>query len=346
MKDLIFLNEIVPNVVDEVMLYFCAEKGEPLSDALRKKNVTSLIEFLSEKYHFDKYEYIKEFIALCEALCSDTPLVRFYQDGFFGSTNSYYWKGILSDGKYYPELKTLERTRINSKWENATLGFRHIVQKYKRFVIPIVYTDSDNEPSIGTGFVIGRHFLVTARHCLEKSKSIAFGGIDYNVYNGASVYYHKNPFIDIAVVFLKELSEEGFKYEENARVLESVITMGYPKIPGFTCFETVEEATISAMPEKRFTATTGSVAASAQEIWSKENLFLITAKIKGGNSGGPVINRRGACIGVVSAQAIAEGPYDDLGYGTAVPIVFALEIIKNQDMREIDTKIVFEEFMK
>lgn len=65
MKDLMFLNEIVPNVVDEVMLYFCSEKGEPLSNALRKKNVTSLVEFLSEKYHFDKYEYIKEFIALC-----------------------------------------------------------------------------------------------------------------------------------------------------------------------------------------------------------------------------------------------------------------------------------------
>ena len=56
--------------------------------------------------------------------------------------------------------------------------------------------------------------------------------------------------------------------------------MGYPKIPGFNCFQTAEEAVISAVPEKRFTVTEGQVAAEAQQIWSRDKFFLITAKNK------------------------------------------------------------------
>lgn len=121
--------------------------------------------------------------------------------------------------------------------------------------------------------------------------------------------------------------------------------MGYPQIPGYTCFLTAEKAVISSIPEKRFVATEGQIVAEAQEIWSKENLFLITAKIRGGNSGGPVINRFGNCVGIVSGKPFSEGSaYDDLGYGTAIPAKFAIEMLENLSDHHCVTNINFAEY--
>ena len=41
--------------------------------------------------------------------------------------------------------------------------------------------------------------------------------------------------------------------------MQNVLSMGYPKIPAFTDFLTVERATISSIAE-RLTSTTGSIA--------------------------------------------------------------------------------------
>ena len=76
--------------------------------------------------------------------------------------------------------------------------------------------------------------------------------------------------------------KESIDLYENADILDEVLALGFPRIAGFHNFLTAKKANISA----RFTATTGEVAAYAKDIWIRENLLLITAEIKGGNSGG------------------------------------------------------------
>ena len=92
--------------------------------------------------------------------------------------------------------------------------------------------------------------------------------------------------------------------------------MGYPKIPGFNCFQTAEEAVISAVPEKRFTVTEGQVAAEAQQIWSRES----------------------------NTPFADGGDYDDLGYGTVMPASFSISMIADGSFRQPDPSVRFVQY--
>ena len=105
--------------------------------------------------------------------------------------------------------------------------------------------------------------------------------------------------------------------------------MGYPNVPGFTEFLAAEKAAISA----RITVTKGAIASEAADLWAKTPLFLITARVRGGFSGGPVINAMGTAVGIVSREPLSKAAdkndlyaeYDNLGYGVVIPTE---EIIK------------------
>ncbi|MBQ8760917.1 MAG: trypsin-like peptidase domain-containing protein, partial [Bacteroidales bacterium] len=140
-----------------------------------------------------------------------------------------------------------------------------------------------------------------------------------------------NPAIDIAYIYTGEPSEV---YRDTPEVLDDVLVMGYPRVALFLNFLTAEMATISTMVKARMTPSRGSIAATAKTIWTGEqDLLLITAKIKGGNSGGPIINNRGCVVGVAFADPSAKGLYDEIGYGVGMPIQVLEDIIaKRQTM--------------
>ena len=85
------------------------------------------------------------------------------------------------------------------------------------------------------------------------------------------------------------------------------------------------------------TPSRGSVAATAKTIWTGErDLMLITAKIKGGNSGGPIINNRGCVVGVAFADPSAEGLYDEIGYGVGMPIQVLDDILAERQTTTVN----------
>jgi serine protease Do len=68
--------------------------------------------------------------------------------------------------------------------------------------------------------------------------------------------------------------------------------------------------------------------------------LLISARVKGGNSGGPVIGREGKVVGVVAQlPAEAEGRLDMLGYGVVVPTSILKQLLQathsNSDQAEL-----------
>lgn len=59
--------------------------------------------------------------------------------------------------------------------------------------------------------------------------------------------------------------------------------------------------------------------------------LLISARVKGGNSGGPVIGLAGKVVGVVAQlSAEAEGRPDILGYGVVIPTPTLEQLLNNR----------------
>jgi serine protease Do len=62
--------------------------------------------------------------------------------------------------------------------------------------------------------------------------------------------------------------------------------------------------------------------ARGESYLQSEEFLLINAKVKGGNSGGPLINKKGYAVGILVNAPLNSGDasqMDQLGYGIAVP---------------------------
>ena len=65
--------------------------------------------------------------------------------------------------------------------------------------------------------------------------------------------------------------------------------------------------------------------------------IILYARVKGGNSGGPVINRFGTVVGIiVNVLPDIKKPekFDELGYGIAISANEIIEIIENDNKNE------------
>jgi serine protease Do len=164
------------------------------------------------------------------------------------------------------------------------------------------------------------HNLLTARHVVEHKRKVEIRGI-----NGEPIRLHSLRVpsfgdLDVALMVVEQNAMDGLPYLrfESPRILEEVLCMGYPPIPGFEAVQISDIASINS----RVRVSRGRIVAQAESYLETQEYLLIKAKVKGGNSGGPLINKRGYTVGIlVVAPLNAEDTtsIDELGYGIAVP---------------------------
>lgn len=126
--------------------------------------------------------------------------------------------------------------------------------------------------------------------------------------------------IDLAVLqFASDPFPEIPKFDVwSASVLDDVLVMGYPQMIGF---------------DHGVVAGTGQIVGEHMSSARNQPLVIFDARVKGGNSGGPVINRLGKVLGVVTnALTDEEHNMDKLGYGLATPAQALLNLLRACDI--------------
>jgi serine protease Do len=327
------LVEKYPSVILDILLYF--SEYEIVNNSIIYRTVWGFCLFFKEKNSLVDMPQPQDVSAICEALVQNQKMSLIGRKGPDGTDNQY---SVGFSGGKAPDQST-DLLMLDHSLKCLILGFPYIYRSTKNFVLPLEYTDRDDLKQIGTCFIFG-NYLVTAKHCLEGAKTISIRGISVEILEKCNFLVSENDLMDLAVAKLPASLGSTISYYDQPSVLDSVITLGYPRIPGYHNFLAVENATVSA----RFTATRGAVAAMAIDFWIKEKLVLITARIKGGNSGGPLIRHDGSLVGVSVNLPVGEGDYDDLGYGVAIPSQFIIEIANENNSKPINGGFSFIEF--
>ncbi|MBQ6085477.1 MAG: trypsin-like peptidase domain-containing protein [Bacteroidaceae bacterium] len=250
---------------------------------------------------------------ICENLAKKNYLNRLREGGMLGMNANYIY---ISNND---ALFLTKQPQFVFKLNCLAYGFRYIYNAYCKFVLPIV-VKKDGDIHMGTCFKFHSGIL-TAKHCVQVDE-VSIPGYTAAQLNKCRVLVSEDEKIDMAFI---ETNENSVLISDTAQVLDEVLVMGYPRVPQFFDFCTAERAAISSIPTK------GAVASLADQYITREagQLMLVTARIRGGNSGGPVIDSNGAVVGVAFSEPTAQGDYDEMGYGVAYPIRVFYQMLQN-----------------
>lgn len=216
-------------------------------------------------------------------------------------------------------------------FEFLVFGFPLIRNHFEKSVLPLIVTLQDGTPSIGSGFLIDSNRFVTAAHCVKGIKTIQIPGWKPATHGLSSIYIPTDERIDLAVLtFDADPFPDAPKFKmQSFNVLDEVLSMGYPPIPCFENFLVSETGRVAAYLK----STVGQVVTRAESYLDGQDYILISARVKGGNSGGPVVSKTGQVIGVVTAVPGDNAVTDTLGYGIAIPyqtVMNFLEQVQSQ----------------
>jgi serine protease Do len=232
-------------------------------------------------------------------------------------------------------------------FDNLAFGFPYIRSQLEGSVKPIIveHEGKEGEQKIGSCFILEdssidisymsyiqkERLIVTARHCIEGMSKIDIPEVISTEQPPASIQVHSDESVDLAIIRLHDptslANEKGLRMS-TGNVLDEVMVIGFPPIPGFEAIQIAEVATIAS----QLKYTVGQTVASPTSYLDKQRYHLISARIKGGSSGGPVVNKAGLLVGIISSHPLStngSGELDQLGFGLATPSERLWEMIQD-----------------
>ena len=278
----------------------------------------------------------QEYYQICEKMVADNLLVKVESNSMMCFLNKYI--GVHEVNSSTPDafIHELDYGVYDFKYR----GFAYTWECLKDSVLYIVGINMKGDSDIGTAYYIGKNMVVTAAHCVDSFKSFTLHLSNHQEVPLKEVWYAKGQDrqdYDLAVLITVDSLPVKPLEKEEPYVLDDVLVMGYPPLSGFDAFQTVETASVGAILNGNQKATTGQIVSKTSPYMSKLDHFLINARVKGGNSGGPVVNIRGKVIGTVielpfDSQSSSDQPrYDIMGYGVCLPSKYVDALINNHD---------------
>jgi serine protease Do len=214
-----------------------------------------------------------------------------------------------------------ERRAEYGEYDFVGYGFARVRADLGDAVRPVVVTRHDEEEDIGTSFLIGnQNTLITARHVVQAMSRIRIPDRDGSPIRAQSIIVPNDPSLDVAVILAeKPLTGLPFFRVSQHSPLDEVLCLGFPPIPGFQEILITDIATVNAEIKSSYCRVVGTGSA----YLDGQRYFLMNARVKGGNSGGPIVDRKGYVVGILvqsSMNATDTSNLDTLGYGVATPV--------------------------
>lgn len=176
--------------------------------------------------------------------------------------------------------------------------------------VVLITVGNPGEPntSLGSGVVVNVDgSILTANHVVEGASAVTVRFFDGS--SQAATVVNRQPERDLAIIKVSRLPDgvNPAVLGGGVRPGEEVLAIGSP----FGLDGSVSSGVVSALNRRRTIDSTGQVL---------ENLIQFDAAVNPGNSGGPLVNRSGQVVGIVSGIFNPTDQSVFIGIGFAVPI--------------------------
>lgn len=327
-------------IYDFFLLNIGKEQGslQSLDDYL--KTIPGFITQAGDGFERIDYSLLKYVSKICTSMGDDGYLIKVSSSLFNLGKDKYISLHKVNSSNPDAFARDIEYGCLDYKYQGFPFAYNHL----KDSVMPIVGINKKGDGDVGTVFYIGEGLFVTAAHCITGLIKFELLDSNNNPLEIKDIWFAKDEdpeVFDIAVI-RTNLSHEikPFLIEE-PEILDSVMVIGYPPIPGMDAVQTVETATVGSWIVNK-KASIGEVTAPTKSYLTNMDYFIITARVKGGNSGGPVVNENGKVIGLISQIPMdSQGGYDSgrfdiMGYGVCLPSKYISQLIANPDIRLVE----------
>ena len=317
----------MPTVI-EIYEYFLASGANgkmvfEMLEALCPDKLT--IEKVDEEMSTMDFGLVIEADRICSKMCEDGFLLKTKSEVFVGSN-----KYIGIDVRGGRSKEALADNVFDCKYK----GFSYVRDLYFDAVRPIVGINKKDDPDSGTVFKVSSNVYATAKHCVADLKYFNVLDAKEKPIKLKEVALSENKDLDIALIVTEvPLSGRDFHLTE-PHMLEDVLVMGYPPISGMLPVLISEKGQMVAAMK----CTIGTNVGETKDYLRNLDCFLISARVKGGSSGSPVINEFGEVCGiVVSLPNDIKNPdrIDLMGYGACLPSVYLEEMLRGKNVKRL-----------
>lgn len=229
---------------------------------------------------------------------------------------------LITLGLMIPLTKKYSNEGIQSLVKELNKTNREVSKLKTKNSLPS--TNIKPEPKVdfrGTGFLIdGKGYLVTNAHVINRMKNVYVENNKGDFFSASSIYTDNN--VDLAILKINDTAYKtiaNLPYSikrANSDLGEQFFTLGFPR--------------------NEIVYGEGYVSAKSGND-GDSTAYQLTVSANPGNSGGPVINRNGEIIGIITAK---DSKADGVVYATKSRNIFKLlDQLKKLDEKEQSIKI-------
>ena len=200
----------------------------------------------------------------------------------------------FGDTKYGWDSTNIELCHRLGIIDNILLGESYFIRKYRGSVLALIVKKGGDE-HVGTGFLVSdrrdncRSVIVTAKHNVDPSDGanfVRFEGVDKSILQKIEENWRLHPDFDIAFTPVTHDSAlSPINLRGKPRVLSRTVSLGYPLI--------------ATTDQPYLLVHGGELNAIVSTYIFNERRLFISNIVAPGNSGGPVLDEAGLCVGMI-----------------------------------------------